>query len=117
LGKRNAAGNDSSSGSEEHGKARWGIGLTDMTPEIRQQMRIEDDVHGAVVGRVQPGSPADNAGLSRGDVILQVNRQNVQSAADVQRALANVPKGQDALLLVWSRGGNTFRVLHSSDAA
>jgi len=33
----------------------------------------------------------------------------------VQKALANVPKGQDALLLVWSNGGNTFRVMHSSE--
>jgi hypothetical protein len=38
----------------------------------------------------------------------------VQSAADVQKALSAVPKGQDALVLVWSNGGNTFRVLHST---
>jgi hypothetical protein len=39
----------------------------------------------------------------------------VQSAADVREALGNVPKGQDALLLVWSTGGSTFRVLHAPD--
>jgi hypothetical protein len=36
----------------------------------------------------------------------------MQSAADVQKALSAVPKGQDALVLVYSNGGNTFRVLH-----
>jgi serine protease Do len=41
-----------------------------------------------------------------------VNRHPVHSAADVQRELASVPKGEDALVLVWSNGGTTFRVLH-----
>jgi serine protease Do len=63
---------------------------------------------------VQPGSPADNAGLQRGDVIMEVDRHSEQSAGDVAQALSNVPKGQDALVLVWSNGGNTFRVLHPS---
>jgi serine protease Do len=64
---------------------------------------------------VQPGSPADNAGLQQGDVILEVNRHKVQNATDVQRELASVPKGQDALLLVWANGGNAFIVLHSPE--
>jgi serine protease Do len=66
---------------------------------------------------VQPGSPADNAGLQRGDVITEVDRKPVRNAEDVQKALAAVPKGQDALVLVWSNGGNTFRVLHSAEPA
>ena len=65
-----------------------------------------------MVQDVKPGSPADNAGLQQGDVIIEVDRHSQQSAADVAKALADVPKGQDALLLVWSNGGNTFRVLH-----
>ena len=69
-------------------------------------------LNGAVIGNVQPGSPADNAGLQRGDVILEINRRPVQSAADASRELGKVEHGQDALVLVWSNGGNTFRVLH-----
>ncbi len=65
--------------------------------------------------QVQPGSSADDAGLQRGDVIVQVNRKDVQSAAEVRQALESVPKGQDALLLVWSNGGSTFRVLHAPE--
>jgi serine protease Do len=75
-------------------------------------MQIPSTVHGAVVEDVQPGSPADNAGLQRGDVIVEVNRHSQQSAADVAQALASVPKEQEVLVLVWSNGGNTFRVLH-----
>ena len=66
---------------------------------------------------MQPGSPADNAGLQRGDVIMEVDRKPVQNAADVKNALGSVPKGQDALLLVWSNGGNSFRVMHASEAS
>jgi serine protease Do len=87
-----------------------------MTPELREQLQASGDVHGAVVEQVQPGSAADNAGLQRGDVIVEVNRHPVQNAADVQKALSSVPKGQDALVLVWSNGGSTFRVLHANPA-
>jgi serine protease Do len=99
-------------GSAENGKPRWGLGLADLTPEVRQEMQLGSNVHGAVVERVVPGSSADDAGLQRGDVITEVNRHPVQTASDVQKELASVPKGQDALVLVQSNGGSTFRVLH-----
>ena len=76
---------------------------------------MPSDVHGAVITNVEPGSSADNAGLSQGMVIEEVNRHPVQSAADVQRELGNIPKGQDVMLLIWNNGGSTFAVLHSSE--
>jgi serine protease Do len=97
------------------GKARWGLGLSDVTADVRDQLQAPRDLHGAVVDRVVPGSPADNAGLQRGDVITQVDRKDVESASDVQKALSSVPSGQDALVLVWSNGGSTFRVLHATE--
>jgi len=99
------------------GKMRWGIGLSDLTPDVRQQIQAPQSVHGAVVENVKPGSSADNAGLQQGDVILEVDRHKVDSAADVQKALGSIPNGQDALVLIWSHGGNTFRVLHSPEGA
>lgn len=108
---------EAGSAAEGQGKARWGIGISDLTPEVRGQLQAPSDIKGAVVERVQPGSAADNAQLQQGDIILEVNRHKVQNAAEVKEALSNVPKGEDALLLVWSNGGNTFRVLHSTDGA
>jgi serine protease Do len=105
------------SGEEGQGKARWGVGISDLTPEVRDQLQAPSDLRGAVIEQVQPGSPADNAGLERGDVILGVNRHPTKNAAEVQQALKSVPAGQDALVLVWSSGGNTFRVLHSGEGA
>jgi serine protease Do len=107
------------SGKEEvaqsgNGKGRWGLGLADLTPELRQQIQAPENVTGAVVENVRSGSPADDAGLQQGDVIVSVNRKPVRSASDVAQALESVPQGQDALVLVWSNGGNTFRVLHPS---
>ena len=98
----------------EHGKGHWGLSFGDIDQGERDQLQIPGSVHGAVVEDVQPGSPADNAGLQRGDVIVEVNRHPEQSSADVAKALSDIPKGQDALVLVWSNGGNTFRVLHPS---
>jgi serine protease Do len=115
MGSRDAEGRGGSDA--DHGKPRWGVGLSDLTPDMREQIQAPSDVHGALIEQVQPGSAADNAGLQRGDVIVQVNRHDVQSAADVQKALSDVPKGQDALLLIWSNGGSTFRVLHAGDGA
>jgi serine protease Do len=114
MGSRDKEGNEVSESGQ--GKMRWGIGLADVTPEVRQELQAPSDVQGAVIEQVKPGSPADDAGLRRGDVITQVNRKDVQSASDVKEALASVPKGQDALVLVWSNGGSTFRVLHSPGA-
>jgi serine protease Do len=103
------------SASNPQGKARWGLGLSDLNPDVREQLQAPSDVQGAVVERVVPGSPADNAGLASGDIIVSVNRKPVKSAQDVQQALSNVPAGQDALVLVWNQGGNTFRVMHPGE--
>jgi serine protease Do len=113
MGARDKGAEESSANTQD--KPRWGIGLADLTPDMRDQMQAPSDLHGAVVERVMPGSPADDAGIQRGDIIVQVNRHDVHSASEVQDALKNVPKGQDALVLVWSNGGNTFRVLHGGE--
>ena len=109
MGARDKGSESASAGAE---KPRWGLGLQDLTPDVRQQEQAGSSVQGAVVEKVIPGSSADDAGLQRGDIITEVNRHPVHSAADVQRELSSVPKGQDALVLVWSNGGTTFRVLH-----
>jgi len=112
LGAMGKGEHDSESADASHGKLRWGLGLSDLTPDLRQQLQANDDVHGAVIEQVTPGSPADNAGLQQGEVITEVDRRPVHSAAEVQKALSSVPKDSDALVLVWSNAGSTFRVLH-----
>ncbi len=62
---------------------------------------------------MRPASPADDAGLQPGDVIQEVNRKPVENAQDFAGNVTSVPAGKDILLLVWSHGGASYRVVHS----
>jgi serine protease Do len=102
----------SNGGSAQGNNGKLGLALADLTPDVRQQLNVPDQVHGAAIQDVRPGSPADDAGLTPGDVILEVNRKPVESADNVTNAVHAVPAGKDILLLVWSKGGAFYRVLH-----
>jgi serine protease Do len=103
------------SASAENGKPRWGIGIGDLDPNTRQQIQAPNQVQGAVVEKVAPGSPADDAGLQPGDIIESVNRKATPTASAVKDALGSVSNGDSVMLRVWSNGGSTFRVLHPSN--
>ena len=70
-------------------------------------------MHGVLVQTVRPASPADDAGLQPGDVIMEVNRKPAGSASDFANAVHQEPSGKDILLLVWSHGNATYRTLHA----
>jgi len=82
-----------------------GVQVQDLTPDILQQLNIPSGTQGVVVTNVADGSPADDVGLQRGDVIEQINHQNVTSVADYQRIIERV--GKQELVLLVNRGGNT----------
>jgi len=109
-GNTEVAENASSSG--QHG-AKIGVSVNDLTPEIRQELNIPAQINGAAIQSVRPASPAEDAGLAPGDVILEVNRHPVQSADKFASEVHAAPAGKDILLLVWSRGGTTYRVVHT----
>jgi serine protease Do len=91
-----------------------GIAITDLTPDVRQQLNLPDHIQGVAVAEVRPASPAEEAGIAQGDVILQFNRQPVQSAEQFRNDVQKIPSGQDVMLLVWSKGGASYRVLHTN---
>jgi serine protease Do len=97
-------------GRNEHG--RLGLAVANLTPDIRSQLNLPTQVNGAAIESVRPASPADDAGLSPGDIILEVNRHPVESADKFVSEVHAVPAGKDILLLVWSHGGTTYRVVH-----
>ena len=111
LGKKDRR--EVESASADSGKPRWGVGISDLTSDLREQLQAPANVKGAVIQRVQPGSPAEEAGLQPGQVIVSVNRKPTTTAADVKNALSSVPSGQDAMVLIWANGGSAFRVLHA----
>ena len=61
--------------------------------------------HGVVVQDVKPGSFADDVGLTRGDVILEINKQPVNGEDDFDRIQSSLKSGQDVVFLVRQRGG------------
>ena len=67
------------------------------------------DLKGVVVSAVEPGSAAEDAGLHRGDVIQEVNREPVKDLAAYRKALKGAAKGKSVLFLV-RRGENTIFV-------
>jgi serine protease Do len=91
--------------------AKIGVGVTDLTPDVRQQIQIPDQVSGVVVQSVRPGSPAEDAGLAPGDVILEVDRRPVTSADQFVGAVHANSEGKDMLLLVWSKGSTSYRTI------
>src|SRR6202522_4223915 len=103
--------------SDASGHARLGIAISDLTPDVRQQLNLPPDVKGVAVAQVQPGSPAEDAGLSGGDVILEINRKPVSSADQFRNDVKSAPENQDMLLRVWANGGTSYRVVHPESAS
>jgi serine protease Do len=65
-----------------------------------------------IVSSVRPGSPAADAGLSRGDVILEVNRRAIKSAAELQKMVDDAKAGTNLLFLVRRSGNNLFLAIN-----
>jgi serine protease Do len=86
----------------------FGLTLQDITPDIARQLGLPAGVSGALVENVEAFTPASNAGLRRGDVILEVNRQAVHSAREVSDALRSIGSGEPAFLLIWRDGTRMF---------
>jgi serine protease Do len=101
----------------DHGGAKGdvleGVQVADITPQARRQFEIPTEVSGALVINVDPDSPAAEAGLRPGDVILEIDRQKVRDADDAVN-LSDGIKGQSALLRVWSQGGSRFVVVEKA---
>ena len=74
-GKTEVADNDDAGQPQKPGKL--GLAVADLTTDVRQQLQLPEKVHGVAIESVRPASPAEDAGLASGDVILEVNRKPV----------------------------------------
>ncbi len=83
-----------------------GITVQDLTPEISKGLGLKKDT-GVVVTRVEPGSPAAEAGIQTGDVIQEVNRKPVNDAEDFVQKIEKA-KDQENVLLFLRRGQNSL---------
>jgi serine protease Do len=77
-----------------------GLQVQDVTPQLAQRAQVDPNTKGAVVVDVALDSPAGDAGLEPGDVIVELNRKAVATAADYKNAVKSVKKGDTALVRV-----------------
>jgi serine protease Do len=91
------------------GTTSEGLGLTvqTLTPDIADNLGLDRNLKGVVVTDVDPNGPAGDAGMRRGDVILEVNRTPVKDVDAYRKALRASGKGKSVLFLV-RRGDNTI---------
>jgi serine protease Do len=90
----------SKGGQEKEQGDLLGLSVQDVTPQLARQSQVDPATKGAVVVDVAPDSPAADAGLEPGDVVLEVNRRAVASAAEYKSAVKGVKKGDTALVRV-----------------
>lgn len=85
-----------------------GFEVAEITPDLVEQYSLKTS-RGVVITSIRTGSPADEAGLRPGDVILEVNRREITSLADWEDVVARINPGDTVLLLI-DRGGRTYFV-------
>ncbi len=82
-----------------HDKGELGLTVQRVTPRIAEGLGLSR-AEGVVVTEVEPGSSADEAGLRRRDVILEIDRKSIRNLADFRQAIKETKKGKRILFLV-----------------
>ncbi len=86
-------------------RGRLGIEMADIPPDALQKLRLAS-LDGALLAKVQTGSPADQAGLRPGDVVTAVNGRAIRSASELRARLGLTPVGQEVELQVTRKDGS-----------
>lgn len=74
--------------------------VQELTPEIARSVGVSPRTQGVAMARVQEGSPAEDAGVQAGDVILKVNQHKIYSLREYRAALGRVKDSNRVLFLV-----------------
>jgi serine protease Do len=91
---------------DEEMKEELGFTAQNLTPELVKQLDLES-ADGVLIASVEPGSPAAEAGLRRGDVILEVDRKKIEDVKILSEILDKAKDKKSVLFLV-NRGGRTI---------
>jgi serine protease Do len=97
-------GEDQESGDDSSPKqSKFGVTVRKLTPEIADRLDIPSG-KGVMVSDVKPNSFAEDIGLGRGDIILEINKQPVNGEDEFARVESSMKSGQDVVFLVRQRG-------------
>ena len=86
-------------------QSKFGVTVRKVTPEMADRLDMAAG-RGVIVQDVKPGSFAEDVNLGRGDIVLEVNKQPVNSEEEFARIESNLKSGQDVVFLVRSRGSS-----------
>ena len=96
-------GDDQENGDESAPKqSKFGVTVRKVTPEMADRLDMPAG-KGVIVQDVKPGSFAEDVNLGRGDIILEVNKQPVNSEEDFAKVESSLKSGQDVVFLVLAR--------------
>lgn len=84
-------------------RGRLGIVIQDLTPDLAKGLGASQS-EGAVITQVEPGSPADKAGIRTGDVVVEVNGHGVRSSGDLRNRIGLVRVGEKVELVIYRDG-------------
>jgi serine protease Do len=84
-------------------RGRIGVQIEPVTKEIAESIGL-GKAQGALVNRIEPGAPADKAGLEAGDVITKFDGKPIEKSADLPRLVGNTKPGTKSNLSVYRRG-------------
>jgi serine protease Do len=85
-----------------------GIQVANIVPELRNQYHLNKDVTGVIVTAVDPNGIAASVGIKAGDVIMKVNRQEIQSVEDFNEQISKVKAGENLLVFLRRGTANLF---------
>jgi serine protease Do len=91
-------------------KSKWGLALRELRPEERTQLQLKDS-EGVLITSVLPDSPASEAGVQEGDVIVEVNKTPVGSVAALKKEVDKVESDKPLLLLLRRENSNRYASL------
>src|SRR5580692_7381940 len=86
-------------------QSKFGVTVRKVTPEMADRLDMPVG-KGVIVQDVKPGSFAEDVNLGRGDIILEVNKQPVNSEEEFSKLESSLKSGQDVVFLVRSRGSS-----------
>jgi serine protease Do len=91
----------------ESSSKELGLAMAELTPESRQRFRVPDELDGALIVGVEPGSPAADRGLAPGDVVTMVGQSPVTGPNDATQKIDEAKsQSRESVLLQVARGGN-----------
>ena len=89
-----------------------GLSVRDLDRDFAVRFKLPDGMQGVVISRVEPMSPAFDAEIERGHVLLEINRRPVRSVDDYRRLTANAKTGDILAFYVYKPESDT-RALHT----